>query len=118
MDGGADMEVLVIAVAAALVSALALMVGLRMYRLWRAAMQGTEPLLMHRVLEHQGASLEGRSDQGTMAQLARATQGCLLCRDQDTCRAWLAGESSASLQEFCPNAELIGRLKTDRRAAG
>jgi hypothetical protein len=112
------MEVLIIGTAAALVSVVVIAAGVRTYRLWRAGIGTTQPLLMHRVLEREGATAEDGADARTLVQMATAARGCLLCRDQQTCRAWLQGESAAALQDFCPNAQLIGQLKAERSAPG
>jgi hypothetical protein len=112
------MEVLIIATAAALVSVGVVAIVLRTFRLWRAGIGAAQPLLMHRVLEREGATPRDGADVRTLVQMATAARGCLLCRDQETCRAWLKGESAASLQEFCPNADLIGQLKAERSAPG
>jgi hypothetical protein len=111
------MDTAITAAVVALLGAFVLAAGFMSYRLWRAGSSEQGPLLMHRVLEREGVSVEGCTDDGALAQIAAAARGCLLCRDQETCRAWLGGDTSASLEEFCPNAELIGRMKADGRVA-
>lgn len=107
------MDTLIAAAAVAVLSALTVMVGVVVYRLGRAgACQG--PLLLHRVLEREEVSLEGHTDRATLTQTAAAARRCVLCRDRETCLAWLGGEPDMPLERFCPNADLIGRLKTER----
>jgi hypothetical protein len=95
----------------------ALIVGFLAYNIWRAGLQQERILLMHRVLEREGVSVEGCTEKATLIQTAAAARRCLLCRHQETCVAWLVGEHAACLAEFCPNAGLIARLKAEQRAS-
>ena len=61
------MDVLITAAAVAVLGGLTLMAGLMGYRLWRAGMREEGALLMHRVLEREGVSLDGCTDKGTLA---------------------------------------------------
>jgi hypothetical protein len=81
------------------------------YRLWRAGMRQTRPLLTHRVLEREGVSLAGCSDPGTLARAGAAARSCLRCRDEAACLRWLEGDASLPLQRFCPNDDVIARLR-------
>jgi hypothetical protein len=112
---GVGMDLLMTAAAGVVLGIILVAVGVTSYRLWRAGMYEERPLLMHRVLEHEGANVERCTDEGALAQIATAARGCLLCRDKETCLAWLEGDAPVSLQQFCPNAEMIGRLKADAR---
>ncbi len=107
------MDALIEAAALAALVTLAVMVGVVVYRLGRAGRR-EEPLLLHRVLEREAVSLEGRTDQETLVQAAGAARRCLLCRHRETCLAWLGGETGTPLERFCPNADLIARLKAER----
>ena len=109
------MDTLIITATVALLGGLAVAAGLVVYRLWRAGMREERVLLMHRVLERESVSLDGCTDKSTLAQAAIAARRCLLCRDRETCVAWLEGEAAVPLDRFCPNADLIARLKADGR---
>ena len=111
------MDTLITTAAVVLLGGLAIAAGLVVYQLWRAGMREGRSLLMHRVLEREGVSLDGCTDRGTLAQTAAATRRCLLCRDRETCVAWLEGEAAVPLDRFCPNADLIARLKAERRTS-
>lgn len=108
------MDTLVITAAVALFCALAVAAALVTYRLWRAGMREERTLLMHRVLEREGVILDGCTEKATLAQTAAAARRCLLCRDRETCLAWLEGDESVPLGRFCPNADLIARLQAER----
>jgi hypothetical protein len=110
------MDALIITAAVVLLGGLAVAAGLVVFRLWRAGMREERALLMHRVLDREGVSLDGCTDKGTLAQTAAAARRCLLCRDRETCLAWLEGEAAVPLDRFCPNADLIARLKAEEQA--
>ena len=99
-----------IAASAALVG-FVVIAGVMTYRLWQAGMRQARPLLLYRVLDREGVSLAGCTDPGTLARAGRAGRACLLCRDRTACLAWLDGDRALSLQQFCPNADVIGRLR-------
>jgi hypothetical protein len=109
------MDLLMTAAAGVVLGIILVAVGVTSYRLWRAGMREEGPLLMHRVLAHEGATVERCADEGELAQIAAAARGCLLCRDKETCLAWLEGDASVSLQQFCPNAQMISRLGAEAR---
>lgn len=111
------MDMLITAAAGLLPGALLVMAGVMSYRLWRAGMREGGRLLMHRVLEREGVSLEGCTDEAVLARAGAAARSCLLCRDRATCLAWLEGHGSAPLRHFCPNAEMIGDLRLARTSA-
>lgn len=111
------METIITAAVVAILAGLAVAAGLVVYRLWRAGMREERALLMHRVLEREGVNLDGCADKGTLAQTAVAARRCLLCRHRETCVAWLEGETAVALERFCPNADLIARLKADGRTS-
>jgi hypothetical protein len=111
------MDALIAAAAVAVLGALVLAAGLMAYRLWCAGVREERALLMHRVLEREGVTLDGCADKGTLAQTAAAARRCLLCRDRETCVAWLEGDAAVPLDRFCPNADLIARLKAEGRAS-
>jgi hypothetical protein len=110
------MDALIAAAAVAVLGGLAVAAGVVVYRLWRAGIR-EERLLMHRVLEREGVNLDGCTDKGTLADTAAAARRCLLCRDRETCLAWLEGDAGVPLERFCPNADLIARLKAQGRAS-
>jgi hypothetical protein len=99
-----------IAAGAALIALLAT-AGVLTYRLWLAGVRQGRPLLTSRVLEREGARLAGCSDPGTLARAGMAARSCLRCRDRAACLRWLEGDPSLSLRQFCPNDDLIARLK-------
>jgi len=107
------MNTLITAVAVAVLVGLVLAAAVMVYQLWRAGMREKPPLLMHQVLEREGVDLDRCQDESVLAQVGAAARTCLLCRDRDTCVAWLEGEGAVPLDHFCPNAELIGRMKAD-----
>ena len=108
------MDVVITTVAAAVLLAIAVAAGVKVYQLWRAGMRERPPLLMHRVLQHEGVELAACADEGRLVQVAAAARRCLLCRDRETCVAWLEGDSGVPLDHFCPNAELITQLRVEK----
>jgi hypothetical protein len=70
------MDALIAIAAVALLGGLVVAAGLLTYRLWRAGMREERQLLMHRVLEREGVSLDGCTDRGTLTQTAAATRRC------------------------------------------
>jgi hypothetical protein len=104
------MEWIVAAVPAVLVGGLLAVAGSMSYRLWRSAMRG-EPLLMERILARKGLSLEGCADQGVRLHAGAAMRRCILCRERAACIAWLEGHTSRDVECFCPNAELMARIR-------
>jgi len=90
-------------------------VGVMTHRRWRAGLRQVRPLLIYRVLEREGVSLAGCTDPGTLARAGRAVRACVMCQDRATCLAWLNGDKSVPLQQFCPNADVIGRLREHGR---
>ena len=111
------MEVLVAVGGVAVLAGLAVSTAVVGFRLWRAGADGERDLLLHRVLKRKGLNLDGRTDDATLGQMAAATRTCLLCRDRGTCLAWLEGDASVPLEHFCPNADLLARLQSERQAA-
>jgi hypothetical protein len=111
------MDTLIVAAAVAVLGGLMVLGVMDVYRLLRAGMREDQALLMHRVLEHEGARLDGCTDASVLTQTAHAARSCLRCRDQETCIAWLEGEATLPLDRFCPNADLIARLGADGRAS-
>lgn len=105
------MDILTTAAMAALLGTVVLSTGVLGLRLWRAATRERQPLLMHRVLERGGVSLDDCTDVGTFTRLGVGARRCLLCRDRKTCIEWLNGDTSLALDEFCPNADLIRSLR-------
>ena len=83
------------------------------WHLWCAALREERTLRMHRVFERKGITLEGCTDHSTLAKTAAAARRCLLCRERETCLAWLEGVSSVALEHFCPNADLVAKLEAD-----
>jgi hypothetical protein len=100
----------VIAAGAAVVAFLAT-AGVMTYRLWQAGRRQVRPLLTSRVLDRAGVSLAGCSDPAVLARAGAAARGCLRCRDRAACLRWLEGDESQSLRQFCPNDDLIARLR-------
>ena len=111
------MDTLIITAVVVLLGSLVVAAGLVAYQLWRAGVREERILRMHRVLEREGVSLDGCTETGTLAQTAAAARRCLLCRERETCLAWLEGEVGVPLERFCPNADLIARLKADGQAS-
>jgi hypothetical protein len=111
------MDALIIAAVTAVLGGLAVAAALVVYRLWRAGVHEDRALLMHRVLEHEGVSLNGCAHESVLARTAVAARGCLLCRARETCIAWLEGDAAMPLSRFYPNVDLVARLKAERRAS-
>ena len=107
------MNMFIFAALLALVAGVAVAAVWQGWRLWRAALREERTLRMHRVLERMGITLEGCADHGTLAQAAAGARRCLLCRERETCLAWLEGDSNVALEHFCPNADLIAKLEAD-----
>jgi hypothetical protein len=106
------LDELIATIVAVVLGGFVLAAGLTLFRLWRAAMREKRPLLMHRVLEREAVSVEGCTDVSTITQIAAGMRRCLFCRDWEICVAWLNGDIETPLNRFCPNAELIARLKS------
>lgn len=107
------MDTLIAVILVTLVALCVVMVGWAVYRLWRAGICEEGGLLMQRVLEREGVSLESREDYATLARAVVAARRCVLCQDHDTCLAWLEGKAAIPLDHFCPNADLIAKLKAE-----
>lgn len=107
------MDTLVTVGIAAVFGGLILLVGWAMARLWRAVIREDRPVLMHRMLERQGLSLDGLERSTELEQAAAATRRCVLCRDRDECLAWLEGDGKMAYAGFCPNAAFIAKLRTE-----
>ena len=100
-------------VAGAAMLAFAATAGAMSYRLWRAGMRQGRPLLTSRVLDREGVSLQGCNDPGTLARAGAAARSCLRCKDRAACLRWLEGDESVSLQQFCPNDDVVSRLRPE-----
>jgi hypothetical protein len=111
------MQTLFNAAAVVLLVGLVLAGGVMIYRLWRAGMRERGTLLLHRMFEHEGVSQGACTNEVAAGQAANAARRCLLCRDRETCVEWLEGQSTEELEQFCLNADLIGRLKAQRGAS-
>jgi hypothetical protein len=99
-----------LAAGAVLIAFLA-MAGMMVYRHFQAAVRQRHPLLTSRVLDHEHVSLAGCDDPALIARAGAAARSCLRCQDRAACLRWLEGDTSSSLQQFCPNDDLIARLK-------
>jgi hypothetical protein len=108
------MDTLAAAVIAAGFGGVMLLAGWVVYRLWRAGIREDRPFLMHRMFARQGVSLEGVEYSPQLEQVALAARRCVVCGDWETCRAWLEGEGEGGHDAFCPNADLIARLKAEQ----
>lgn len=97
-------------IASAVLIAFLATVGVMTYRHFQAAMRQRHPLLTSRVLDREGVSLAGCDDPAVVARAGAAARSCLGCRDRAACLRWLEGDPSLSLQQFCPNDDLIVRL--------
>ena len=95
---------------------LILAAGWAVHGLWRAVMREDRPILMHRMLQRQGLSLDQLDDSLEFEQAAAAMRRCVVCRDRETCLAWLEGDGKTGYEGFCPNAGLIARLKSEAAA--
>jgi hypothetical protein len=94
--------------------AMFLLGGWAVYRLWRAGIREDRPFLMDRMFARQGVSLEGVEYSPELEQMALAARRCVACGEWETCRAWLEGEGETGYEAFCPNADLIARLKAEQ----
>jgi hypothetical protein len=103
------MDLAVLLLAGALLVAILALGWLGAYRLWRQIQARGSPL-MDQVLDRHSPPAQAAPHGETLIRAAAAARTCLLCRDQAVCLAWLEGETAASLQQFCPNAELIEHL--------
>jgi hypothetical protein len=110
------MDPLIAVVTFAGVALFVLVVGWAWYKRWRAVMRRDREILMHRVLEREGMSLADSADLMDLAQAAAALRRCAVCRDREICLGWLEGTDKTPLEQFCPNAGLIARLKAEARA--
>jgi hypothetical protein len=108
------MDTLAAAVIAAGLGGVMLLAGWSVYRLWRAGMRADRPFLMDRMFARQGVSLEGVEYSPELEQVALAARRCVACGEWETCRTWLEGEGAAGHEAFCPNADLIARLKAEQ----
>jgi hypothetical protein len=106
-----NMETLLWMAIAAVYGALFLIAGRALYRLWAAAMREDRPLLMHRMLDRQGLSLGRLVGPAELAQAAAAVRRCILCRQRETCVAWLDRKARTGYERFCPNSDFIASLK-------
>jgi hypothetical protein len=90
--------------------------GWAVHGLWRAVIREDRPVLMHRMLERQGLSLERLEYSTELKQAAVAARRCVVCRDRELCLAWLERDGKAGYEQFCPNADFIARLRTEAAA--
>ena len=90
--------------------------GWVMYRLLRAVMREDRPVLMHRMLQRQGLSLDRLQYSTELKQAAAAARRCVVCRDRELCLAWLERDGKTGYEQFCPNADFIARLRTEAAA--
>lgn len=104
------MDWIVAAIPGMLVAGVLALAGAVAYRLWRSAMRG-EPLLLHRMLARSGLSLEASRDPDLVAQTGAAVRRCMMCADRAACLRWLEDEDGGPVAGFCPNAELMDRMK-------
>jgi hypothetical protein len=95
---------------------LTLVAGWAVYGLWRAVMREDRPVLMHRMLERQGLTLDRLAYQTELKQAAAAARRCVVCRDRETCLAWLERDGTTGYEQFCPNADFIARLRAEAAA--
>jgi len=110
------MDTLVTVAIVAGLSGLTLVTGWAVYRLLRAVTREDRPVLMHRMLQRQGLSL-GRLEHSTeLGRAAAAVRRCVVCRDRETCLAWLEADGKTGYEGFCPNADFIARLKAEAAA--
>ena len=107
------MDALTVVVALAGIGLLVLAVGWVWYKRWRMVMRRDREILMHRVLEREGVRLADSADLMDLAQAAAGLRRCAVCRDREICLAWLEGTDKTPLEQFCPNASLIARLKAE-----
>lgn len=110
------MDPLIAVVTFAGVGVFVLAVGWAWYKRWRTVMRRDREILMHRVLEREGVSLADSADLMDLAQGAAALRRCAVCRDREICLAWLEGTDKTPLEQFCPNASLIARLRAEAEA--
>jgi hypothetical protein len=83
---------------------------------WRAA-QYRGPLLLERMMRRNGLELSRAPDSANL-ELALAARRCTLCASHERCRRWLVSGKRTGHESFCPNAQLIERLKERWPQAG
>jgi hypothetical protein len=110
------MDTFVTVVSVAGLGGLLLAGGWAVHGLWRAVIREDRPVLMHRMLERQGLSMDRLESPLELVQAAAAARRCVMCRDRGTCLAWLERDGRTGYEAFCPNADFIARLRTDAAA--
>jgi hypothetical protein len=83
------------------------------WALWRAVMREHRPVLLHRMLERQGLSLDRLQRSTELEQAGAAARRCVVCRDRESCLAWLDGDGKTPYAGFCPNAGFIASLRAE-----
>lgn len=83
----------------------------RVLPLWRRDERDDRPMQLAELMEREGLSAANAVASGDAHDLARATARCGMCTGEAECRAWLDSGKHEGYQAFCPNAELIERLK-------
>jgi hypothetical protein len=106
------MDTLAMVVVVASLSGLILAVGWTIHGLWRIVMREDRPVLVYRMLEHLGLSMNRFLYPAEVEQFATATRRCLMCRDRATCLAWLERDGKTGYEAFCPNADFISKVRT------
>jgi hypothetical protein len=112
----ATMDALMTVGIAAAFAGLLVLVGWSVRRLWRAVMREDRPVLMQRMLERQGLSLDRLRYSTGLEQAAAAARRCAVCRDRESCLAWLDADGKTEFAGFCPNADFIARLRAEAAA--
>lgn len=77
---------------------------------WWRAEQYEGPLLLEKMMRRHGLELAGAPESANL-ELALAARRCALCARHEKCRQWLAAGQRTGYESFCPNAQLIERLK-------
>jgi hypothetical protein len=72
--------------------------------------------LMRDMFDRLGIDLPAAARRGGDTVLRRALRNCLTCRATVECGAWLrSGGTCGDRRLFCPNAELLERLRDEPR---
>jgi len=66
-------------------------------------------LQLWRVMARRGIAPD--DSPGTQARLAHAVRRCVFCPSIEECDHWLAANAHDGLEEFCPNANLLGQIR-------
>lgn len=70
--------------------------------------------LFARMMRRYGIDSAGAESSATTEQYVGAQRACALCDKKVECRDWLYFSRTPAFSSFCPNSELLARLKDFR----